>query len=87
MKRIIQIVEDPYAEPGVVCAAGAYVVSYDPDGETVLTTLIEKARRFDTAGEALVYWRQQSVACPLRPDGKPNRPLTAYTVSVEAVDD
>lgn len=44
-----------------------------------------EAMRFADAGEALAYWQRTSKVRPLRPDGKPNRPLTAYTV--EVVDD
>lgn len=40
------------------------------------------ARRFTDVVDALAYWRRQSDVRPLRPDGKPNRPLTAYTVEV-----
>lgn len=43
------------------------------------------AQRFPDAGAALEYWRTP-VTCPchaIREDGKPNRPLTAYTVTIE----
>ena len=29
---------------------------------------------------AMEFWKRQSTVTPLRDDGKPNRPLTAYTV-------
>jgi len=41
-----------------------------------------KARRFTDVVEAMEYWRRQSAVRPLRPDGLPNRPLTAYTIEV-----
>lgn len=43
------------------------------------------ALQFASSGEALDYWRTASKSHPLRPDGKPNRPLTGLTVSVEYV--
>jgi hypothetical protein len=41
-----------------------------------------EARRFPDVVDAMEYWRRQSEVRPLRPDGLPNRPLTAYTVEV-----
>jgi len=46
------------------------------------TDKIEEARHFANAGEALTFWQTQSRVRPLRPDGDPNRPLTAFTVEV-----
>jgi len=31
------------------------------------------------------YWRRRSTVCPTRPDGKPNRPGTAFTVEIITV--
>jgi hypothetical protein len=72
-----------------------YVARYDPtvhkpdggyDGGILeLTDDPRKALKFSDAGEALEKWRQPA-GCQchgIRPwDGKPNRPLTAYTVTV-----
>jgi hypothetical protein len=68
--------------------AGAMLCSYDPDafggfGEAVFTTDRSKAMRFSSALTAMEYYYQQSKVVPLRPDGQPNRPLTAYTISIE----
>jgi len=41
-----------------------------------------QALRFRDVLEAMEYWRRQSTVRPLRPDGLPNRPLTAYTIEV-----
>jgi hypothetical protein len=43
-----------------------------------------KAMRFPSMAEALDLWRTQSRVRPLRDDGLPNRPLTAYSIMVEA---
>jgi hypothetical protein len=71
-------------------AEGTYVQEYDPDafsgmGELTATHDLQKAKRFASAGEAMEFYRQQSKSHPLRNDGKPNRPLTAYTVSIESI--
>lgn len=74
--------------------AGEWVQTFDPDasaydppryptGSGSSTADPAKALRFDDPGEALEYWHQPSTVVPLRPDGKPNRPLTAFTVTVE----
>lgn len=60
---------------------GAMLKAFDPDsGWTEWTTDPRLARRFNSALDVLELWRTQSRTRPLRPDGKPNRPLTAYTV-------
>lgn len=41
-----------------------------------------EAITFTSYAEAMEFWRQPSTVKPRRPDGKPNRPLTAYTVEV-----
>lgn len=70
---------------------GQYLVEYDPSrpgvdprGEPMTAHLVTtpnrgNAREFRNTLEALECWRQ---AHGTRPDGKPNRPLTAYHVMV-----
>ena len=67
--------------------AGQYVVSFDPDqhrgrGHLDTTRKIDNAMHFTDEVSAFEFWRQQSTVTPTRPDGKPNRPLTAYTVEM-----
>lgn len=63
---------------------GQWVVSHDPDRFKLITTPHKKlARVFNGANEAFEYWLEQSTRTPLRPDGKPNRPLTAFSVLIE----
>lgn len=72
--------------------ADAYIVRCDVDargglGEVVLGPR-DQARRFPDAGAALTYWKRPSTVHPVRStDGKPNRPLTAYTVELVTVPD
>ena len=48
---------------------------------------LDKAMRFEDAACALAYWRLQSTLVPFRPDGKPNRPLTALTIELQPVEE
>ena len=65
-----------------------WLVSSDPDafrgrGDMELTHDPSKAKRFVDAKAALQYWRRESTVQPYRSDGKPNRPLTAFTVEIK----
>ena len=46
-----------------------------------------RAMQFATSGEALEFWKRQSRVKPLRPDGKPNRPLTAASITILSMKD
>lgn len=69
-----------------------WVVSFDPNihkkGKPYPTGWVEssvdplKAKRFKTQVEAWGLWNTQSESVPLRPDGKPNKPMTAYTIEI-----
>lgn len=73
---------------------GTYLVSYDPDregsdpeGNRMLAHIdttpdLDKAAGFRTAADAMLLWKRASKRWPERPDGKPNRPLTAFSVEV-----
>jgi hypothetical protein len=62
-----------------------YPDAYGGQGYVEFTSDIREAKRFFDVAAALAFLRTQSVVRPLRPDGKPNRPLTAYNVAVERV--
>lgn len=51
-------------------------------GEVFWTVEADKAMRFDSPGAAVAYWKTQSATVPLRPDGKPNRPLSAFIIEI-----
>lgn len=64
-----------------------YVRSADFEGDEgrgtiVLTTVPGDAMQFENAIDAMEFWRTESKTVPVRPDGRPNRPLTAYTVEL-----
>ena len=73
--------------------AGQYIRSFVPDtdeygqGVLVTTANLDDALKFETWPAAFEFWKQQSRRCPLRMDGKPNRPLTAFTVTIEPIVD
>lgn len=61
---------------------------FDPEGGRMLCHLVATAnrataRRFANAAEALEFVHR---ADGIRPDGKPNRPITAFTLSVQPAD-
>ena len=73
---------------------GMYIKSFDPNspdpeskgiGKLIVTENASEAKTFETFGEATEFWRQQSPTVPMRSDGKPNRPLTAYSVQFVSV--
>jgi hypothetical protein len=75
---------------------GEFLVEFDPDRpgiapdgrpiifHLVTTTDRTEARVFAEWHEAHEFWRQVSREDPIRPDGEPNRPLTMFTVAIEA---
>jgi hypothetical protein len=71
---------------------GQFLKSFDHEahngqGFGEFTKSLARAKRFDSSEQAFTFWKQQSVCHPLRPDGAPNRPLTALSIFLEPVDD
>jgi hypothetical protein len=69
---------------------GEWLTFYDPDaGDLERSGLIDcspdpaKALHFADHAAALACVMQQSTRLPLRPDGRPNRPLRAFTVEIK----
>lgn len=58
------------------------VEAFDGRGDATLTSNVDEALRFESPVAALMFWRSQSETRPLRDDGQPNRPLTAFTVEI-----
>jgi hypothetical protein len=91
MKVLIVIVGDVL---GFECAGEpdkrVWLKAYDastPDGRGKITTTTVQAEalRFDDLPAAFECWKTTSTTVPLRDDGKPNRPLTAFTITFETV--
>lgn len=84
MKYVIEVVDqDRYLESYDLEFPNAKVY---PTGRAEFTEKLSKAMRFDSFREAMDTWKSQSITVPLRPDGKPNRPLTAFTVTIKSVE-
>lgn len=67
---------------------GAYlewfdVEEYNGRGSAKWTTDIDHALLYPTVKAAMDAWQTRSKLLPLRADGKPNRPLTAFNVAIE----
>ena len=79
-----------YARAGRPCNfVGQYLEWYDPDipdGTKLMATFtpdISKAKKFATFEDAFDEWNRVRSVDPIRPDGKPNKPLTAASVTFE----
>lgn len=78
---------------GVPCPhAGQFLKSFDFEAEDGIgygefTTAIEQAKKFESAADAMIFWRTVVRCKPWREDGKPNRPLTALTVEIRDEED
>jgi hypothetical protein len=62
------------------------IEAHDGRGDATFTADIKEAHGFKNLSEAMETWRSQSVKRPFRDDGKPNRPLTAFSVTLETRD-
>lgn len=70
---------------------GKYLEWSDPDGNggdgrEKWTDDVTKAKQFDTPADAHACWTAQSKKRPIRPDGEPNRPMTAFSIVIEPAD-
>lgn len=78
MTFVIRLPAGPYLE-------WFNVDAYGGRGADSWTHDLAEAMRFPSFEAAMECWRKQSTVVPLRDDGKPNRPLTAYNVIIEKV--
>ena len=78
-------VDAPPAADGFVSVHDDHAVISSPlGGRITLTTDHANARRFPSMAEAFEAWNTVSTMRPTRPDGEPNKPLTALTVEIES---
>ena len=81
-----------YLIPMIVGDSEGWLQSYDLEaddgrGRVTLTAKREDAMTFDDAGAALKAYKSSPKCHPIREiDGKPNRPLTAFTAQIVRVD-
>lgn len=88
MKTIILAIE--FANGAPCPHANQWLQSFDHDacdgqGHGEFTLDPDKAMRFSDSAEAMEFWGRQSTVRPLRPDGEPNKPLTALTCAIETL--
>jgi hypothetical protein len=67
-----------------------FLKRFDPEangglGEVVMTNDLTQAMLFQSVGDVLSLWNTQSATVPFRDDGKPNKPMTAFTISPRQV--
>jgi hypothetical protein len=67
-----------------------YLESYDIEdyggrGSAAWAQDKNKAMRFTSVAHAMRVWNTQSKTMPIRADGKPNKPLTAFTVEIKEI--
>lgn len=77
------VTRDPGFSPEGMWLETFDVDAHDGRGECTWTSKPERAYAFATPAEAVSAWTSQSLVRPVREDGKPNRPLTCFTVSCE----
>lgn len=56
--------------------------AHDGRGFMTFTKDINRAMKFEGTGQAMAFWSTRSKTHPTRPDGQPNRPLTALSVEI-----
>jgi hypothetical protein len=64
-----------------------FLKSFDPDGnngrgEYDTARDLSEAQLFITAKDAINLWQTVSKLRPFRPDGEPNKPLTAFNIEI-----
>ena len=85
MTTLIRLVSNSrgfeFAEPTWLKALD--VNAHRGQGSVATTTDRREALRFADMGEAFKCWKRQSTVAPLRADGRPNRPLTAFSITFD----
>jgi hypothetical protein len=87
--KIVIIAYGPVS--GSYTTDGEYVKSYDVEahdgrGDVTFTKNVADAMTFADMPSAVAFTMRQPASRPLRADGKPNRPLTAFTLELKNVD-
>jgi len=83
---IVEHADDFIGKPGKYLK-GFDIEAYYGRGTAWFTTNVSEAYRFKSLGELFNTWKTQSKTTPYRPDGKPNRPLTAFNITPRLIDE
>lgn len=89
-KTKVVLVCEGFPSGNFCSVAGQFLMSYDPEafdgrGDATFTKDIERAMKFDDTGQAFACWTAIPKSRPLREDGKPNRPLTTFTIGTKTI--
>jgi hypothetical protein len=81
---VIKIAATPWGMISRDLYLHTFAVDAGPMGtpHILFTERRDLAMRFPSGAAALACWQTQSTRHPLRADGKPNRPLTAFSVEI-----
>lgn len=89
-ERVLRIVglAGPVVSSSSIGMVGLYVKSFFAEahggrGNLVATADPEEALRFPDLAAALRFYQRVPINRPTRPDGEPNKPLTAFHIAVE----
>lgn len=96
MKTVMRIVG--LVQGGPTPIDGMYLMEYDPGrdgtlgGQPITAHILctqdkRKAMKFESLVELTETWKMTDPRNPVRYDGRPNRPLTAFTIESEACED
>jgi hypothetical protein len=90
--RILALAGTVHTGTNIESMAGMYVTAYDPDahdgrGDVAASGDPAKALRFASAQGAFNWWKRPSTIRPYREDGMPNRPSSAFTISLEQIEE
>jgi hypothetical protein len=75
--RCVGLATNPWQGP-----RGQFLMTYHPSGFSEWTSDVQRAMTFESHGAAIALYRSTHPTQPTREDGRPNRPLTAFTVEV-----
>jgi hypothetical protein len=75
---------EPVATESFLFADGALINGVN-GGRIWLTSKRDEAHKFASVDEVFETWNTVSKTRPVRPDGRPNKPLTALSIEVEPV--
>lgn len=86
--KVIKLIA--YEPTGEQLPDPSYLRHYDPEahdgqGDMTYTSDPHLAMKFSSLHDAFACYQRQSKTRPTRNDGRPNKPLTAFTISVENV--
>lgn len=84
---VLRVVEMASRPGEYLPVSGQYLETYDPEaydgrGSAMFTPNLERAKKFESVADAMRTWREVPASRPLRDDGRPNRPLTSFTMEI-----